>query len=72
MGLNTVTNQLKGTQKPQNIKELKGTKECILKHFAFCYNNRCSVYKKAKYGISYWLQEPESKQLKDIEKVNRL
>jgi len=71
-GPSAVINQLKGTQKPQNTKELKGTKGCILKHFAFCYNDKYPVYEKAKYGASYWPQEPESKQLKNTEKVDRL
>ena len=54
-GLSAVTNQLKGTQKLQNTKELKGTKGYVLKHFIFCYNDRCPVHKEAKYGTSYWL-----------------
>ena len=39
---------------PKEFKELKGTKGCIIKHFAFCYNNGCPVYKEAKYNASYW------------------
>jgi len=54
-GPNTVTNWLKGTQKPQDTEELKGTKRYVLKHFAFYYNNKCPVYKEAKYGANYWL-----------------
>ena len=71
-GLSAVTNQLRGTQKPQNTKELKGTRGCMLKHFAFCYNNRCPVYKKAKQSTSYWPQKPESEKLREIEEANRL
>jgi len=52
-GPGIVTNQLKGTQKPQNIGELKRTRGCALKHFAFCYNNRCPVYEETKYNASY-------------------
>jgi len=63
---------LRGTQKPQDTEELKGIKGCVLKHFAFCYDNRCPVYEKTKYGASYWPQEPESEQLKDIKKEDRL
>ena len=44
----------------------------MLKYFTFCYNDRCPVYKETKYGTSYWPQEPESEQLKDIEKMDRL
>ena len=47
-------------------------KGCTVKHFAFCYNNRYPVYKEAKYGASYWPQKPESKQLKRIEKADRI
>ena len=67
-----VTNQLKGTQKPQNTKELKRIKEYVLKHFAFCYDDKCPVYKETKYGASYQPQEPELEQLKGIKKMDRL
>ena len=43
---------------PRGFKELKGTRGCIVKHFAFCYNNGCPVHEKAKYGTSYWPQKP--------------
>jgi len=42
------TRAVKDTTTFKRIEELKGTKGCIVKHFAFCYNNRCPVYKKAK------------------------
>ena len=38
-------------------EEFKGTQECKLRYFAFYYNNDCLIYEKAKYSISYWLQE---------------
>ena len=41
-------------QKPQDTEELKRTRGCILKHFAFYYNDKCPGYKEAKYGVSYW------------------
>ena len=44
----------------------------MLKHFAFCYNDKCPVHEETKYGISYWPQEPESKQLKGIKEADRL
>jgi len=52
------TKAIKGTtnlklSNPRESKELKGTKKCIVKHFAFCYDNKCPVHKKAKYGTSY-------------------
>ena len=71
-GLRPVTNRLRGIKTPQNIKELKGTKECIVKHFTFCYNDRCPVYEEAKYNISYWPQESESEKLKEIKETDRL
>jgi len=36
-----------------DIGMLCGTKECLIKHFIFCYNNACQIYKNAKYGVSY-------------------
>ena len=41
----------------KRTKEFKGTRECAVKHFVFCYDNGCQVYKEAKYGASYWPQE---------------
>jgi len=58
------------TLKPENPKqfeELKGTRGCIVKHFAFCYDNSCQVHKEAKYGTSYWPQEPNPNKFKGIE-----
>ena len=56
---------------PKQSKELKGTKGCIIKHFAFCYNNRCSVYKEAKYGTNYWPQKLSPNQFKGIKEENK-
>ena len=36
-----------------NKEKLKGTKEYIIKSFAFYYNNYYPTYQEAKYGISY-------------------
>ena len=44
--------RFKGINKKE---EFKGTQECKLKHFAFCYNNNYPIYKETKYGVSYWL-----------------
>ena len=65
-GPELVINKLRGTKTPQNTKELKGIKRCTVKHFVFYYNNKCSVYKEAKYGISYWPQELSPEQFRDI------
>ena len=70
--LDAVTNWLRGTKMPQNTKKIKGIKGCVLKHFAFYYNNRCPVYKETKYGISYQPQEPELEKLKGIEEEDRI
>ena len=48
-------NAVKGTSMLYNKEKLKGIKECIIKSFAFCYNNYCLIYQEAKYGVSYWL-----------------
>ena len=52
---------------PKRIKEFKGTKGCVVKHFAFCYNNSCPVHEEVKYGTSYWLQEPSPDKFKGTE-----
>ena len=48
------------------MEEFKGIRECKIRHFAFYYNDSCQVYKEAKYGISYWLQELSLDQFKGI------
>jgi hypothetical protein len=30
--------------------QIKGIRECLIKHFTFCYNSACTVYKDAKYS----------------------
>jgi len=34
-----------------DISVLRGTKEYLIRHFAFCYNNAYQIY---KYSVSYW------------------
>ena len=41
----------------ESKEEFKGTKEYVVKHFTFCYNNVCQIYKEAKYSVSYWPKE---------------
>jgi len=36
-----------------DIRMLRGTKKCLVKHFAFYYNNVYQIYKDAKYSVSY-------------------
>jgi len=52
---------------PKRTKEFKRTRGYTVKHFAFCYNNRCQVYKEAKYSASYWPQELSPDKFKDTE-----
>jgi len=42
---------------PKRIEEFKGIRGCAVKHFAFCYDNRCQVHEETKYGANYWPQE---------------
>ena len=51
----------------ESKEEFKGTKEYIVKYFAFCYNNICQIYKEAKYSTSYWLKELKLDIFKGIE-----
>jgi len=58
------------TPKPENPRqseELKGTRGCAVKHFAFCYDNSCQVHEEAKYGASYWPQEPSPDKFRGTE-----
>jgi hypothetical protein len=34
----------------ENDNWIKGIRECMIKHFIFCYNSTYIVYKDAKYG----------------------
>jgi hypothetical protein len=45
--------QNKGILEDDN--RIKGIKECLIKHFAFCYNSIYTVYKDTKYSVSWWL-----------------
>ena len=49
------TNAVKGTSILYSKEKLKGIRECIIKSFAFCYNNYYLTHQEAKYGASYWL-----------------
>ena len=48
------------------MEKLKGIQECKIKHFTFCYDNKCLIYEKAKYNAGYWLQELSLDQFKGI------
>jgi hypothetical protein len=45
--------QNKGILEDNN--RIKGIKECLIKHFAFCYNSIYTVYKDTKYSTGWWL-----------------
>ena len=34
----------------ENNNQIKGIRECLIKHFAFCYNSTCTVYEDTKYS----------------------
>ena len=55
-----------------NKKKLKGIRECIIKSFAFCYNNYCLTHQEAKYGVSYQPQEPKLDVFKGTKKADLL
>jgi len=50
---------------------LRGTKECSINSFAFCYNNACRIHEDAKYGASYWPQEPVTSKFRGTEEPAR-
>ena len=52
--------------------KLKGTKEYIIKSFAFYYNNYYPTHQEAKYGANYQLQELKSDVLKGIKEADLL
>ena len=66
------TNTAKGTNTPQSESRIKGTRECTIRSFAFCYNDHCPVHQDAKYGASYWPQEPKSDELRGTEEADLL
>jgi hypothetical protein len=39
----------------ENDNQIKGIRECLIKHFAFYYNSAYTVYKNTKYGTGWWL-----------------
>ena len=53
-------------------KKLKGTRECIIKSFIFCYNNYYPTHQKAKYSASYWPQELKSDAFKGTKEADLL
>ena len=46
---------VKGTNILKDDDQVKATKECSIKYFAFCYNSKYKVYKNTKYGAGQQL-----------------
>ena len=65
-------NIVKGISMLYNKEKLKGIKEYIIKSFIFYYNDYYPTYQKAKYGISYQLQELKLDIFKGTKEVNLL
>ena len=62
---------MKGTinlelKNPKQSEELKRTRGCAVKHFAFYYDNKCPVHEEAKYGVNYWPQELNFEQFRGM------
>ena len=55
-----------------NKEKLKGTREYIIKSFAFYYNNYCPTHQEAKYGASYQPQKLKLNVLKGTKKADLL
>ena len=66
------TNTAKGTSILQGESKIKAIRECTIKSFIFCYNNHYPVHQDAKYGASYWPQEPKLDKLKGTEEADLL
>jgi hypothetical protein len=43
--------QNKGILEDDN--QIKGIRECLIKHFTFCYNSACTVYEDTKYSTGW-------------------
>ena len=53
-------------------EKLKGIRECIIKSFAFYYNNYYPTHQEAKYGVSYQPQKLKLNVLKGTKKADLL
>jgi len=65
---------VKGTEQDEPgpvTRRLRGTTECSINSFAFCYNNACQIHEDAKYGASYWPQEPKSSKFRGTDEPLR-
>ena len=52
-----------------DISMLYRTKGYSIKHFTFCYNNACQIYKNVKYSVSY---QPQKLELLGFKGTNKL
>ena len=60
----------KGTNMAWNNNYIKAIRECLIRHFAFCYNSACKVHKDAKYGTRWQLQELELSHAKATQELD--
>ena len=50
--------------------QVKVTRECLIKYFAFYYNSACKVHKDTKYSAGQWLQELKLNYAKAIKELD--
>jgi hypothetical protein len=43
-------NRAQSKSTSENNNQIKGIRECTIKHFTFYYNSACTVYKNTKYS----------------------
>jgi hypothetical protein len=43
-------NRAQNKDMSENNNQIKGIRECLIKHFTFCYNSAYTVYKDTKYS----------------------
>jgi hypothetical protein len=43
-------NRAQSKSTSENNNQIKGIRECTIKHFTFYYNSACIVYKNTKYS----------------------
>ena len=60
----------KGINTAQNNNYIKAIRECLIKHFAFCYNSAYRVHKDTKYSVGQWPQELKLSHAKAIQELD--
>jgi hypothetical protein len=54
----------------KNNNQIKGMRECTIKHFIFYYNSAYIVYKNTKYSTGWWLKELILSHVKAIQELD--